>query len=74
MSAVAFFGLFYAVPGLVALLPAWYDRRIVVKANAMWNAILVLAFLLMTGSLEQGLGWAMICGMFFTVVGVQSWR
>ncbi|MEM9107459.1 MAG: hypothetical protein AAGC96_17550 [Pseudomonadota bacterium] len=70
VSTVVFVGLFYGVPGLVALLPAGGDWRIVLKAYGIWIALLVGCFLIMTGNLEEGLGWAAIFGMFISVFAV----
>lgn len=62
---------------LIVGLPAFLSRVVmrgnwptIARAFAIWAAILLSAFFLMTSSIEQSLGWACIFALFWSFTAV----
>lgn len=70
LEVFALLGLYVIIPTLIARLLLRADGRLVLRAYGIWAVILFGAFLAMTRSLEQGLGWAFIFGLFWTIPAI----
>lgn len=64
--------LFVFVPAFIARILVRGQWRTIVKAFAIWVALLLGSFLIMTGNLEQAMAWATVYGMFLTIVAVPA--
>lgn len=70
LEIFAVLGLYVIIPALIARLLLRADGRLVLRAYGIWAVILVGTFLAMTRSFEQGLGWALIFGLFWTIPAI----
>lgn len=71
MGGVIFFlCLYFVVPILIAKVVLGATLHAILVAYAVWFGVLLLWGLSSAKKVDEGIGWAMIMGMFLTVIAI----
>ena len=62
--------MWVVAPSALALLLVWGAWKYVIRAVIVWWGLLILVFCVFTGDPEEGFGWALIMGMFYSIAGI----